>query len=121
MIDVEWEWTIVFHDVDEAFPRFAQIAQKALNVSNHVAQNTGELETAVNMIDIINDPGFKEQDGWKKLVVSSMEALAIPCASYADVILDFVLDFGGDVDAPEIRFMHNVAQQFGASKTLGQK
>ena len=73
------------------------------------------------MIDMINDPGFKEQDGWKKLVVSSMEALAIPCALYADVILDFVLDFGGGVDAPEIRFMHNVAQQFGASKTLGQQ
>ena len=110
MIDAGWEWIIVFHDVDEAFPRFAQIAQKALNVSSHVAQNTGELETAINMIDILNDPGFKEQDGWKKLVVSSMEDLAIPCVSYARVTLDFSLDFGGGVDAPAIRFMHNVAQ-----------
>ena len=60
MIEEGWEWTIVPAAVDEYFPMFAKVAQKALNTANHVGIEMGELETQITLSDLIDDPGFTQ-------------------------------------------------------------
>ena len=47
MITKGWAWKVIYACIDEAFPKFAVIAQSALNVRNHVAAAMGELEVAM--------------------------------------------------------------------------
>ena len=42
-----WSWHIIPFAVDEQFPQFANIAQQALNVSNHRVTEMSELEVAI--------------------------------------------------------------------------
>ena len=44
MINMGWDWDVVPACVDEEFPAFAELAQKALNTSNHTNTEVGELE-----------------------------------------------------------------------------
>ena len=120
MLDEGWPWTVMSSTVDIAFPAFAKVAQKALNVNNHVAQKTGELEMALGLVDLCSDPGFQEEPDWKGLACQSMLDQGIPAGPYARVILDFALEYGGGAQVPELKFMHNVASQFGCSRVLGE-
>ena len=120
MLDEGWPWTVMSSAVDIAFPAFAKVAQKALNVNNHVAQKTGELEMALGLVDLCSDPGFQEEPDWKGLACQSMLDQGIPAGPYARVILDFALEYGGRAQIPEFKFMHNVASQFGCSRVLGE-
>ena len=118
MIDDGWDWTAVPHSVDLLFPEFAKVAQRALNVSNHVSQTTGELETCVLLADIAQD--MCGESNWKSAAVESVRAMGIPCAEYASVILEFVCTYGGGADAPQVRFMNDVATQFQCNVMLGE-
>ena len=120
MIEQGWEWTVVVFEVDNTYPRFAHIAQKALNTANHVAQHTGELEAAVYLANIVHDEGFQEQNCWEELAAGQIEDLCVPCSGYARTILTFVMDYGGGEDASQIYFMDAVAKQFGCSNVLGE-
>ena len=60
--------------IDHEFPNFAGIAQKALNVNNHVAQKTSELEMALSMTELVSDPSIYEGEAsWKNLVIEKHE------------------------------------------------
>ena len=48
--------------VDELFPAFAKLAMKALNTSNHVGIAQGELETQLQLSDLVDDNGFTEKN-----------------------------------------------------------
>ncbi len=62
---------------------------------------------------------MRDVKGWKASAVQSMADAGIPSGEYADVIIDFAIEFGGGFEAPEIKFMHNVARQLGCSRVLG--
>ena len=47
MITKGWAWKVIYSCIDEAFPKFAVVAQSALNVRDHVAATMGELEVAM--------------------------------------------------------------------------
>ena len=47
MIEEGCDWEIAKAIVDIRFPKFAVVAQKALNTQNHVSTEVGELEAAV--------------------------------------------------------------------------
>ena len=95
MIELGWEWTIVPAAVDEKFPLFAKVAQKAINTANHVGIKMGELETQITLSDLIGDPGFTKHPEWKQVAVSFVEDLCVPCADYATHLLNFVILYGG--------------------------
>ena len=65
MIEDGWEWIIAPALVDDMFPLFAQIAQKALSTGNHVGITTGELETQLTFSDLLHDKGFMSWDNIK--------------------------------------------------------
>ena len=107
--------------IDHEFPNFAGIAQKALNVNNHVAQKTSELEMALSMTELVSDPTINEGEAdWKSMVIEHMQDRGIPSGEYADIILEFALKYGGGKDGSEIKFMHDVACHFGCSNVLGE-
>ena len=60
MIEKGWTWKVVPAIIDHEFPNFAGIAQKALNVNNHVAQKTSELEMTLLMTESVSDPSIYE-------------------------------------------------------------
>ncbi len=117
MIHEGWDWTIVPAWVDRDFPMFANIGQKALNASNHVASLVGELETAKSIADVMDDGAEK---GWEEAALDSVRSTGAPSASYAGVILDFVQQFSGGPGSPLISFMDTVAKEFQCNAVLGE-
>ena len=119
MVNDGWDWLLVNSKIDEYFPQFAKAAQKALNVSNHVASEMSELECAKILADNAADAGFTELENWKALALENVRALSVPCAGYAQHILKFVQYFAGGTDAPLINFLDDVAKQFHCNVNLG--
>ena len=120
MFEYGWEWEVVPYFIDELFPSFANIAQKALNTQNHIGTEVGELETCMTLAANVDDPGMRELEGWKELAVDNVVSLCVPCSKYSKTLLEFVLNFGGGAGAPLISFLDNVAKQFGCNVNLGQ-
>ena len=75
MIEDGWEWIIAPALVDDMFPLFAKIAQKALNTGNHVGITTGELETQLTSSDLLHALEFTENKDWEAAAVSFFEDL----------------------------------------------
>ena len=120
MIEEGWEWTIVPSFVDEQFPAFSKVAQKALNTANHVGIAChGELETLLTMHDLMDDPLFTAQPNWEQAAVTFVEDMCVPCAPYAKHLLQFAKNYGGGCNAPHIRLMDQVAKTFHCLVRLG--
>ena len=120
MVTEGWAWEVVHAIVDEEFPAFASVAQKALNTQNHISTEVGELETCMTLASNADDPGMRELPGWELLAVENVRSLCVPCGAYADTLLSFVVTYGGGSGAPLVAFMDNVAKQFGCNVSLGQ-
>ena len=120
MVVEGWTWECVPSIIDELFPAFAIIAQRALNTQNHISTEVGELETCMTLAASADDPGMKELESWKELAVANVASLCVPCAKYSKTLLEFVLKFGGGTGAPFISFMDAVAKGFGCNVNLGQ-
>ena len=118
MIQDGWDWTIIPSWVDTKFPKFADIAQKALNASNNVASLVGEIELAKTIADIMAD-GTAE--GWESMAIAAVQSMNAPAAHYAPVILEFVSQFSGGEGAPLIMFLDSVAKQFCCNAVLGEE
>ena len=53
------------------------------------------------------------------LVIEHLKDRGIPSGAYADITLEFALEYGGGTNGSEIKFMHDVACHFGCSNVLG--
>ena len=120
MIEKGWAWEVVPSIIDELYPDFARVAQKALNTQNHIGTEVGELETCMTLAASANDPGMRELEGWKEMAIENVVSLNVPSAKYSKTLLEFVEHFGGGDGAPLVSFMDSVAKQFGCNATLGQ-
>ena len=92
MIEKGWPWEVVKSFVDTDFPKFAQIAQRALNTPNHIATEVGEIEAAVTLAEFAQE--LDGEPGWEETTVAHIEDLCIPCAHYARTILEFCKMYG---------------------------
>ena len=119
MIEEGWRWEVVKAKIDEDFPLFAKIAQKALNVSNNVGSVVSELEACVTLADFCNEPGVRGQEHWESMSIQNLEDLCIPCAPYAQTLLDFVKLYSGGQGAPHIHFMDNFAKKINCNVFRG--
>ena len=73
-----WEWEVAPAIIDELFPRFAQIAQKALNTKNHISTEVGELETCMTLAAYADGPGVQELDNCQELALETVVSLCAP-------------------------------------------
>ena len=113
MLNRGWSWKVVKSSVDVAYPRFAEIAQGALNVRNHSSSSMGELEVCMTLAKRSSVDGRNE-------AVSLIERLCAPCKGYASVLLDYAANFGGGDDSFIITFVDGVSKQFNASVAMGE-
>ena len=124
MIEEGWDWEIIPFYIDEEYPTFAQVAQKALNASNHVASLVSELETAITLASTLEDQGMmanaSDEKEWQELALQNVKSACMPCASYAHIIMKFVKQYAGGNGAPQIRFLDNVAKTFQCNVNLGE-
>ena len=116
MLEEGWNFEVIPWEVDTEYPAYAKLAQRALNTSNHVPTEVGELETMVTIADLLVDGEF---EGWKAVVAKEVEDLCLPCAPYAATLIQFVSEYGGGPDAPQIRFLDSVAKAFECNVVLG--
>lgn len=117
MVMQGWDWWIISHAVDKACPKFAHVAQKALNASNHVASLCSELEAAQMLSQHVDTA---DSDDELDAALAEVQDVCAPCASYADCLLKFVNKFAGGPGAPHIQFIDNVVKQFGCTASLGE-
>ena len=103
-----WSWHIIPFAVDEQFPQFANIAQQALNVSNHRVTEMSELEVAIILAKFV-------ETGKEDRAVNHIQNLSAPSAPYAETMLVFVKEYGGGSGAPRLKFADSVAKSFSIS------
>ncbi|CAK0814057.1 unnamed protein product [Prorocentrum cordatum] len=109
MIEKGWAWEVAPSIIDELFPGFAHVAQKALNTQNHIGTEVGELETCMTLAASANDPGMRELAGWKDMAVENVVSLNVPSAKYSKTLLDFVESFGVFASETNLRPLIRVA------------
>ena len=119
MVNRGWTWEVIPACVDETFPEFSTIAQRALNTQNHTNTAISELECMMTIEASLTDPGFRAMPNFKELALDNISAMAAPCSSYAASLLEFVSIYGGGPGAPFIKFMDSVAKGFGCNVSLG--
>ncbi|CAK0874999.1 unnamed protein product [Prorocentrum cordatum] len=120
MVEKDWAWEVAPSIIDELFPGFAHVAQKALNTQNHIGTGVGELGACITLAASANDPGMRELAGWKEMAIEDVVSLNVPSAKYSETLLYFVKNFGDGDGAPLVSRMGTVAKQFGCNATLGQ-
>ena len=84
MITAGWAWDVVPAVIDELFPGFAVIAQKAFNTQNHISTEVGELETCMTLAANAMDSGMQEMEDWKEMAIANVNSLCMPCSKYSD-------------------------------------
>ena len=117
MMSEGWDWQIIPSWIDDEFPEFADIAQKSLNASNHVASLVGEIETAKCIADIMRDG---TQAGWENDAIAAVVSMGAPSSAYSLTLVTFVAEFTGGVGAPLLVFLDHVAKEFQCNATLGE-
>ena len=118
MIHTGWGWDVVRACVDEEFPDFSQIAQKALNTQNNANTAISEFEVMMTIDASLSDCGFKALPNFKELALDNINAMCAPSSSYSGALFDFVTVFGGGAGAPHVALMDTVAKGFGCNVAL---
>jgi hypothetical protein len=120
MVTKGWKWTILPFQAEEQWPGLPDLAQRALNASNSVANQASELEVASTIAEFANLQGKKGDVDWCRCQQAAV-AGAPPCMAYVGVISDFVKKYGGGEGAPAIKFIDFFAKTFGGTKILGEE
>jgi hypothetical protein len=117
MMEEGWDWDVIPWDVDQMFPKFANIVQKALNGSNSASTEIGELDTALNLADLQAELGAAGEN----VALKSVQDMCMSCAPYCHIINDFVKLYGGGPGAPHITFMDSIGKAFNSTMVLGEQ
>eukprot|EP00959_Pyramimonas_sp_CCMP1952_P356034 7456403-Pyramimonas_sp.AAC.1 len=86
-IEKGWARAVAPSAIDELFPSFAVVAQRALDTQNHIGTEVGELETYMTLAASANDPGARELEGWNLLATENVVSLNVPSAKYSNTSL----------------------------------
>ena len=119
MIEKGWRWCIFPSEIDEQFPQFAKLAQRALNSSNNCRQTTSEIELACQMVEFHDAAEDEGNDDPKQAAVDAVQENVSSCHGYAKVLLDYATDYGGGKELPWLRLVDDLQKHHDASKVLG--
>ena len=79
-----------------------------------------KLEVCMSLADMASNPDLTSLKDWKVIAVGNIVAMNLPCGGYADKLLEFVCDYGGDKNAQYIRFMDAFSKVFRKTIVLGE-
>ena len=119
MLEKGWKWKIFPSELDEAYPSFAKLAQRALNSSNNCRQELGEIELACQMVAFHAVAAADGQDDPKQAALDAVQENISTCQGYSKTLLDYAMEYGGGSDLPWLRFVDELGKDRSASKMLG--
>ena len=95
MIDDGGSWTIFVSELDEAFPAFARLAQRALNSANNCRQNNGEIEMACQLADLHMAAVDDGADNPMQIAIDAAQESVGSSFGYCDMPLQYSMLYGG--------------------------
>ena len=113
------DFNVLPFQVELAWPKLPHLAQRALNASNTVPDQSSELEVAASIAEFTEQQRADNQKGDYGLATQAAIATRPPCSGYADKLSDLARYFGGGVGAPLIKYLDSVSKQFGPNLALG--
>jgi len=119
MIEKGWKWTIFPSELDEAYPSFAKLAQRALNSSNNCRQELGEIELACQLVEFHAVAAADGHDDPKQACIDAVQENVSMCHGYSKTLLEYAMEYGGGDDLPWLRFVDELNKHLNASKMLG--
>lgn len=119
MLEKGWKWKIFPSELDEAYPSFAKLAQRALNSSNNCRQELGEIELACQMVEFHAAASADGLDDPKQAALDAVQENISTCQGYSKTLLDYAMEYGGGSDLPWLRFVDEFGKHRSASKMLG--
>ena len=120
MLEEGWLFDVIPAYVEEVWPDFPLMGVQALNASNNVATEIGELETAATIAEYADQlrKNGKEVD-WEWRILNA-KVTCPPCEPYINTIGKLVRLYGGGDKAPLIIFLDFMCKTFGANKKFGE-
>ena len=119
LLDHGWVWKIFVAELDEAYPDFATLAQRALNAFNSIRQDTGEIETAMQAGEFYRGAMNDGASDPKAAAIQAVSDGGSTIQGYVGVIFDYAQEYGGGEDLPWLCFVDQLSKYMGTSKPLG--
>ena len=119
MLEKGWKWKIFYAELDDAFPDFAKLAQRALNASNSIRQDPSEIELACQVAEFYKSAENDGHPNPKEAAIAAVQEGGSVIQGYASILFDFGSEYGGGADLPFLRLIDNHAKARGTSKPLG--
>ena len=120
MILSGWKFVIIPAVVEEIWPSLPALGQQALNATNAIVAECGELEVAATIADYAANTNTAQDADWSEFVEDA-KASSPPCRDYIGTIGRYTQQFGGGHGAPIIRYLDVLAKKYGENKRLGQE
>ena len=121
MLETGWAWWIFPAELDDAYPMFAKLAQRALNSGNSIRQDTSEIELACQATEFYNAEVKNGNPDARAAAIAAVQEGGSVMQGYVDVVFDFAKDYGGGPDVPFLRLMDDHSKARGSSKPLGSE
>ncbi len=121
MLESGWGWWIFPAELDDAYPGFAKLAQRALNSGNSIRQETSEIELACQATEFYNAEVKNGNPDARAAAIGAVQEGGTIMQGYVDVVFDFALNYGGGPDVPFLRLMDDHSKARGSSKPLGSE
>ena len=122
IVDNGWEWLVLHREVDEKVPELASFVQLTLNAAQGVAHAPSELEIMMHLVERV---GALQQGAgsaqWETIVAEAASVLPEAPTVTMSACAQFCRFFAGGSNAPVVRFLHEFALKYGATKRLGEE
>jgi hypothetical protein len=106
---------VIKQDVEAAVPEIAAFLQKAKNATNSIQSECNELEIMSSIAEFA-ESGAEISD----CVVAAVSSNP-PCSNYANVLGDFVKEYGGGKGAPVVHDIDAFAKKHAGNLKLGEE
>ena len=109
------ETTVVHATVDKQVPAYADFVQRALNATNSIQNESSETEIMCAIAEFA--AGSSDIDKCTEAAIAGSP----PCASYASVLAEFVVAYGGGDGAPVVHDIDAFAQKHAGNLRMGEE
>ena len=89
MLEKGWKWKIFYAELDDAFPDFAKLAQRALNASNSIRQDPSEIELACQVAEFYKSAENDGHPNPKEAAIAAVQEGGSVIQGYASILFDF--------------------------------
>ena len=99
-------------ELDDKYPAFAKLSERALNSANNCRQTCSEIELACQIVEFHNAALAHGAEDPKSAAIDAVQEDLTSCAAYAKVLLDYAMTYGGGNDIPWLRFTDDIRNYY---------